>query len=80
MSDPLQGMSAAGLADVLQCMSNEIANLVRDLNTCIGRRHWEEAAATCSEIAEAAGRGEHCADMLDEEQVSELRDKHGGNP
>ena len=73
-------MSDGPTADTLRCAANEIGNLVRDLNTCIGRRHWAEAEAMLDEIGLVAGRAELDAGVLNDEQVAELRAKHGGNP
>ena len=73
-------MSDGPTADTLQCSANEIGNLVRDLNMCIGRRHWAEAESVLDELGQVARSAELDAAMLNDEQVSELRDKHGGNP
>ena len=73
-------MSDGPTADTLRCAANEIGNLVRDLNTCIGRRHWAEAEEMLAEIDLVAGRAEVDAAFLNDEQKAELRDKHGGNP
>ena len=73
-------MTDGPTADTLQCAANEIGNLVRDLNTAIQRDSWAEAEAMLDEIGLVAGRAELDAGVLNDEQVSELRDKHGGNP